>query len=125
MRNKLIICFLILFAVPFCHAQQGSTDRGQSDEITALLELKKSLEKENKLGNEFTIQLFYGDLKSADEVMEDYNRFFTTWPISLEYETPNYKVWVGSFGNRLDADRVLLKLKEKFPSAFVLRPNIK
>ncbi|PQB06043.1 hypothetical protein BST85_09885 [Aureitalea marina] len=124
MRNTLIASILALLLSPFCQAQQESSDIRQDEKIPELLELKKTLEKENKLSNEFTVQLFYGDLKSAEEVMDDYKKFYTTWPASLEYETPNYKVWVGSFGNRLDADRALLKLKEKFPSAFILRPNI-
>ena len=124
MRNILFLSILTLLISPICRGQQGSSDIRQNEEIPDLLELKKTLEKENKLGNEFTVQLFYGDIKSAEKVMEDYERFYTTWPVSLEYETPNYKVWVGSFNNRLDADRALLKLKENFPSAFVLRPNI-
>jgi len=42
---------------------------------------------------------------------------------SLEYETPNYKIWVGNFRSRLEADRALVKVKRKFTSAFIFKPG--
>ena len=118
------LLLLLILGSSVSFGQNGSVSIKQDEAIPQLLELKKTLEKENKLANSFTIQLFYGELKQAEEVLEQYEKFYTTWPASLEYETPNYKIWVGSFGSRLDADRALLKLKERFPAAFILRPNI-
>jgi hypothetical protein len=41
----------------------------------------------------------------------------------LVYETPNYKIWVGNFRTRLEADRALVKVKSKFPTAFIFKPK--
>ena len=44
-------------------------------------------------------------------------------PSILEFETPNYKIWVGNFRNKLEADRTLLKVQKEFPNAFVFKPK--
>ena len=39
------------------------------------------------------------------------------------YETPNYKVWVGNFFTQIEADKYLLKIRKKYKSAFIFRPE--
>lgn len=95
----------------------------QDDKLDTLLELKKELESENKLFSGYTIQLHNGDLERAQKRKKEYEETKSTWPVSIEYETPNYKLWVGNFDTRLEADRALLKLRKDFPSAFVLKPD--
>ena len=41
----------------------------------------------------------------------------------MRFETPNYKIWIGNFKTRLEADRALLLIKKKFYSAFVFKPK--
>lgn len=95
----------------------------KDEKITELLLLKKELEKENKLTDGFTIQLYYGELSEARKKYNKYRNHFNLWPATIEYETPNYKVWVGNFSSRLEADRARLKIKDQFPSAFILKPD--
>lgn len=97
----------------------------QDSKLEILLDLKEELEKENRLSNGYTVQLHNGNLERAKKRKEEYDKTELDWPASIHYETPNYKLWVGNFGSRLDADRALLKLKEIFPSAFVLKPDRK
>jgi len=42
----------------------------------------------------------------------------------MKYETPNYKVWVGRFRTRMEADRKLVKVKKLFPNAFLFTPSL-
>ena len=35
----------------------------------------------------------------------------------------NYKIWVGNFKTRLEADRALVKIKRKFSNAFYFKPK--
>ena len=51
--------------------------------------------------------------------------FKTEFPdhfVEMKYETPNYKIWVGKFRTRLEADRELLVVKKLFPNAFPFKP---
>ena len=102
-------------------AQSASVTINEDEKITRLLELKKELEKENKLADGFTIQIHNGELNKSNEVLRKYRNKHGAWPASIEYETPNYKVWVGNFSSRLEADRALLEVQRTFDAAFILK----
>lgn len=125
MIKTLLTTIFLVLTVPLCFAQSGVVTVKANPKIDQLLQLKKTLEKENKLTDGFTIQLYYGERSSADATLKKYKLLNSTWPASIEYETPNYKVWVGNFSSRLDADRALIEVKKEFPSAFILKPSKK
>jgi len=102
-------------------AQVATVTINQDPKITELLELKKQLEKDNKLSDGYTIQLYYGELNDANTTLKKYRNNYSSWPASIEYETPNYKVWVGNFSSRLEADRALIEVQLSFPTAFILK----
>ena len=104
-------------------SQNATVTLKEDSRIPEILTLKKDLEKNNKLTVGYTIQLYYGDHTKANGIIKKYRNRINTWPASIEYETPNYKVWVGNFPSRLEADRAMLKIKETFPSAFILKPE--
>ncbi len=83
------------------------------------------MEKENKLSDGYTIQLYYGEKNKANSTIRIYRNKYNTWHATIKYETPNYKVWVGNFSSRIDADRALIEIKNHFPSAFILKPERK
>lgn len=118
----LIICILAVFFTEKSYAQATVTVQ-QDDRIPTLLNLKKSLEKDNKLTDGFTIQLYYGNLSKANSILSSYRNKYGEWPASIEYETPNYKVWVGNFSDRIEADRALIEVHRHFPAAFILKPG--
>ncbi len=117
-----VTIILLLFSSSV-YSQRGTLQVNQDEKITELLRIKSNLSKENKLSDGFTIQLFYGELKEANTTIREYNRTTSTWSATIEYETPNYKVWVGNYITRLEADRALLEIQKNFPNAFVLRPE--
>lgn len=117
----IIFCSLTVFFAQDNFAQSPTVTVSQDSKIPRLLMLKKSLEKANKLSDGYTIQLYYGELEEANSVIRKYRNSYTTWPASIEYETPNYKVWVGNYVTRIDADRALIEIQDQFPSAFILK----
>jgi hypothetical protein len=124
--HKLFIFSLLIgFTAENVSAQPATVTVNQDSKIPQLLELKKSLEKENKLSDGYTIQLYYGELNRANSVIRKYRNIYAAWPASIEYETPNYKVWVGNFSTRLEADRALIEIQRDFSSAFILKPERK
>ncbi|MBZ9631039.1 SPOR domain-containing protein [Salegentibacter sp. LM13S] len=121
--NKLLlICFLSGFSFLNLTAQESRINVSDDAKLSKLLELKSEMSKDNEIGDRFKIQLFYGNNGEANEVIKDYRSKFE-YPSLIAYEAPNYKVWVGNFRNRLEADRALLKIKESFPSAFIPKPR--
>ncbi|WP_300435843.1 SPOR domain-containing protein [Christiangramia sp.] len=129
MRKSTPLFLLCLAAFLFLstgkiQAQQGNVNIQQNQKIEKLMEVKAQLNENNKIGDRYVIQLFYGDNGEANEVIQKYRNVYT-YPSQITYEAPNYKVWVGNFRSRLEADRALLAVKETFPSAFIPKPQRK
>ena len=122
--SKLFIAsILMLFFSAKNIAQSGTLTVNQDSKITQLLELKKGLEKENKLSDGYTIQLYYGELDKANQTLRKYRGSYSNWPASIEYETPNYKVWAGNFASRIEAERALIEIQKSFFFFFILKPE--
>lgn len=121
--NIFIASILLVFVNTKSFAQSATLTVHQDPKITELLKLKKEMEKENKLFDGFTIQLYYGELDKASQILMKYRSNYAQWPASIEYETPNYKVWAGNFPTRIEADRAILEIQKNFPSAFILKPE--
>ncbi|AEH01210.1 SPOR domain-containing protein [Lacinutrix sp. 5H-3-7-4] len=126
--TKKISLFLLLTAGIYSvsNAQNGSLDISQDEEISNLLKLKKEINTEDNDTNRYKIQIFSGSRERAESMENSFDSSFNSWPSSLVYETPNYKVWVGNFRTRLEADRALMKIKKKFPTgSFIFKPKKK
>jgi hypothetical protein len=100
-------------------AQQGNVTVDQDSDITKLLEYKKDV----KTVNLYKIQLDFGSRAKAESLKIEFQNEFSEWPAEMVYETPNYKVWVGNFSTRLEADIALLKIKKSFTKAMVFEPK--
>ena len=118
--NLFILSILLVFLTQYSIAQPSTVTINADAQINELLTIKKSLESENKMDEGYTIQLFYGNLEMANTTLKKYKRSYRTWPASIEYETPNYKVWAGNFATRIQADRALIEIKRGFSGAFIL-----
>ncbi|WP_246124830.1 SPOR domain-containing protein [Algibacter pacificus] len=106
-----------------CLAQEGHIALNQDRNISVLLDLKKQMNKNEYDSNRYKIQIYSGNRATAQKAKADFKETFSNWNPTIEYETPNFKIWAGNFSTRLDADRALVKIKKKFPSAFIFKPK--
>ena len=117
---KIALLFLLLFGIANqAFAQEGVVTIDQDKDISKLLEYKKDV----KTADLYKIQLDFGSRSEAMALRQNFQNTFSEWPSELVYETPNYKVWVGNFSTRLEADIALLKIKRKFSKAMVFEPK--
>ncbi len=118
--KDLLLLFTILFSCNMI-AQEGTVTINQDREIEALLEIKKDIEISS---NRYKIQIYSGASRgSAESARTKFGESYSDWSSSIEYETPNYKIWVGNFRNRLEADRALIRIKKTFINAFIFEPK--
>lgn len=116
---------LILLSLPYIlafsalQAQEGVVHIDQKKDIDKLLEYKKDLSTLNA----FIIQVYNGPRSGAEAAKKEVATLYPDWSNSIEYEQPNYKIWVGNFRTRLEADRALLAVKKDYNNAFILRPK--
>lgn len=119
MRTIYIISFLFIFG-GFANAQNKALNTKYLD---TLLTLKRQMLNDNDIKSFYTIQLFSGPIKRAEEAKKAYEDKTYQYKATIEYETPNYKVWVGVFRTKLKADKAYAEIKEDYPNALVLRPG--
>lgn len=126
--------FLQFFLIGFLFTQLGFSQANVENKrlLNEIIQLKQEMTKNYKLKEFYVIQLHSGDKEEAKEIKSDINEFLEdkNKPESFKreviiiYETPNYKVWVGKFNTRLQADRFFLDLKEDYPNALILKPGL-
>ncbi|EPR72815.1 hypothetical protein ADIWIN_2138 [Winogradskyella psychrotolerans RS-3] len=109
LKNKtfalIILGFSLTLALP---AQEGVVNVSQDSDIDKLLEYKKDI----KTSKVFRIQVYQNvDIDMAQREKQNFLNLFDEWPAEIVWNTPNYKVWVGNFANRLEADRAWAKIK--------------
>ncbi|MDO1502412.1 SPOR domain-containing protein [Winogradskyella maritima] len=122
MKNSILKSLLVsaIFALGFVgYAQQGEVEVIQDPNIEKLLEYKKDL----RTVNVYKIQIFQGSRAEAERVHSKFKSLYGQWPTSMEFNTPNYKIWVGNFRDRLEADRALARIKRSYMNAFIFQPK--
>jgi len=121
--NCIYIAIFLLGSGLTAYSQTARVNIDQNDLLPELLEEKAEMTRAGKLGERYNIQVYNGDNKAASDVLREVRSKYNSWPSDIIYETPNYKVLIGNFRNRLEADRVLLQIKNDYPAAFIPKPR--
>ncbi len=95
-----------------------------SPEIKKLIENKIAYNKTHQTQKGYRIQLFYGSESGAINTRANFTSLFPNTATYIDYEAPDWKVKVGNFKTRLEADKALEEIKLAFGNAFVLKEKI-
>ena len=124
-KSTAFLALLLFFSLQLSYSQNGQIEVNQDPQINELLALKKKINPSENASGKYSIQIYSGNRQGAEKSKTDYLNAFTEWKTTLVYEEPNYKVWVGNFKTRLEADRAFVDIQKKFPSAFIFKPKTK
>ena len=93
--------------------------------LDAILDTIAMRNKSVKFVNGFRIQIYVGnDRKSADDAkIYTYQKYPEIYPY-LSYQQPIYKVKIGDFLSRMDAERYYSDIKDLYPSAMILPDRV-
>ena len=117
-----ILLFFFSMSFFLSLGQDGSIKINKSKELDSIIKLKKELN--SKIQN-LRIQIYNGSREESEITIKQYKNLFTDTTAQIIYETPNYKVWVGNYYTRLEADKKLVEIRKKFKSSFIFRPEYK
>lgn len=93
--------------------------------LDALLDTIAMHNKSIKFTNGFRIQIYVGnDRKAADDAkIFTYQTYPEIFPY-LSFQQPIYKVKIGDFLNRMDAEKYFTDIKDLYPSAMILPDRV-
>ncbi len=126
--------FFICWILPlFTYSQERVSDTGKieiiQDPRLEILLTKHIQINQNKEGIEgFRIQIFSdsgnNSKNQAQAVNDGFIARFPTIKAYLTFKSPNYRVRIGDFRNRLDAQRFLLEVTSDYLNAFIVSEKI-
>ena len=117
---KRLILLTFIFKISTGLSQESKFNLKQNTKIDSLLKKKICYDKERFENSYFTLQLYYGNLDFAKEILDKTKEIFPHIPVEINFETPNYKVQAGYFKDKLIGIKTLDTVKKVFPSAFLL-----
>jgi len=120
-NSKLLLSLILLvIGTQFCHAQQGKITIDQDKDIETLLSIYKSV---NESTEHYRIQVGFGSFDQAEEIRQTVEEDFPELPAKIDFDSPTYRVRVGKFKDKLEAERKFLEVREKYPNAMLLKPK--
>jgi len=108
-----------------CLAQQGSVTIVQDTSIDRVLKMYQTFATEKRQINGYRIQLASNNSRQA--LMDMKAKFLQGYPdmgAYLEYSAPQFKLRVGDFRSRGEAEAFVNELRKVFSSAFVVPDKI-
>ena len=118
MKRLILLVFIFNFSIGL--SQESKLKLKQNPKIDSLLKKKIYYDKERFENSYFTLQLYYGNLDFATEILNKSKEIFPHIPVEINFETPNYKVQAGYYKDKLIGIKTLDTVKKVFPSAFLL-----
>lgn len=103
--------------------QTGTGNVTQDSRFEQLLSEKRKINPSITVNDKYKIQIFYGDNEKARKTLSDFRREFKNTDGTIIFASPTYKVWVGSYKSRIDAERALKDIQRKYPYALLIKPN--
>ena len=114
---------LFLFFSWQSFSQNFTTKVNDKVEFKKLLDFSEKANSEYFSSNYFSIQVFSGVYKEADSVLNIIKNNYLNDSIFFFFETPNYKVQIGKFQSKVEAQKKLRSIIKEFKAAFILKPN--
>ena len=62
-------------------------------------------------------------VKILKKKLHEFKKEFNTIDGTMVYTNPNFKVWVGCFETRIEAEKALIEIKKKYPTALLIKPG--
>lgn len=104
-------------------AQNNGVSVNQDPKFEQLLEEKRKINSSITANDRYKIQIFYGDIQNARKVLADFQKNFPSLDATIIFSSPNYKVQVGNFKTKIEADRNSQEILTKYPDALVVKPS--
>ena len=119
MKTCLYIAILA-FSTSFAYTQEGIIKIEQADEITELLKIYKGYNKNSEF---YQIQVGFGSYDKAERIKSEVEIDFPKMSSKIDFDSPTYRVRIGRFKTKLEAERKFKEVRAKYPDAMLLKPK--
>jgi len=128
MRFLRTIKTLLLFTLFFTTtdritAQNSNLEVNQDPKFEQLLNDKRKVNTNLSYSDRYRIQIFNGGSDAAKKTLTEFRLQYKNLDGTIIFNTPNYKVWVGNFRTRMEAERNLAEIQKNYRNVFLIKPT--
>jgi hypothetical protein len=122
--KKIFLSSLLLVALtPIMKAQEQNISISQDPKFEQLLNEKRKINTSLTVNDSYKIQIYSGGSENAKKTLTEFKQEFKDIDATIVFNTPNYKVWVGSFKTRIEAERNLASIKDRYKNVLLIKPS--
>jgi hypothetical protein len=122
--RKIFLPLLALVALSSkMNAQGQNVSVSQDPKFEQLLNEKRKINASLTVNDSYKIQIYTGGSENAKKTLNEFRQEFNDIDATIVFNTPNYKVWVGSFRTRIEAERNLVNIKDRYKNVLLIKPS--
>lgn len=72
----------------------------------------------------YRIQIFSGDKNGADQTKQTFAEVYKYIFSMVIYDAPNWKVYVGNYRNKVEAQKDIRTVRGRFPNAIIVKDRV-
>lgn len=122
-KSTLLTASFIAFLTVSAHSQEKNIKVTQDPKFEQLLAEKRKINSSLTVNERYKIQVYNGDSETAKKTLTEFKREFKNLDGTIVFNTPTYKVWIGNFKTKIEAERNLNDLRKKYPNALLIKPT--
>ncbi|SHF85161.1 hypothetical protein SAMN05444396_10264 [Flavobacterium segetis] len=128
MRNlalkKTSLTFIFLSLSYFeATAQEGIITLKQDSKFEQFLNERRKIVVLPTINENYQIQIFSGESDKAKSILAEFRQEFKETDGSIYFFTPNFKVWVGNYKTRIEAEKNLITIRKQYSNVLLIRPS--
>lgn len=117
------MALLAILATSVYGQKKGTLNVDQDSRVERLMKKQRDVYAANNTMNGYRVQIFMeiGNeaIRHAESMKRKFTEAFPELPVYLSYDQPYYRLRVGDFRNRVEAEKYMRLIKPKFSLAFV------
>ena len=122
--RKAVNSLFMLISLGFClNTQSQNSTVNQDPKFEQLLNEKRKINTSLTINDCYKIQIYNGSSETAKKTLSEFKQEFATIDATIVFNTPNYKVWVGNFRTRIEAERNLATIKNRYKNVLLIKPS--
>jgi hypothetical protein len=122
-KTSILLTFLITTSLAKLQAQNKNTFSNQDPKVEQLLNEKRKSNTSLSINNRYKIQIFSGVSELAKKSLNEFKLENKNTEATIIFQTPNYKVWVGNYRTRMEAERNLIEFQKKYKNILLIKPS--
>ncbi|TDD78574.1 SPOR domain-containing protein [Flavobacterium caseinilyticum] len=122
-QKAFFISLTLFFSCFNATAQGGNIIVNQDAKFEQLLNEKRKINISNSINDGYKIQIFSGESEKAKNTLNEFRQEFRDIDGTIIFFTPNYKVLVGNFRTRIEAEKNLIEVRKRYNNVHLIKPE--